>query len=555
MGKYTSRNSELKILAIHLSLADALQKTGAKIVNLNPPPGLVDLSRHPAIQDFTPDIIIQQETLGPRTLLLGLEHFSCPRIFWSIDTHLNSFWHKFYGRNFDLVLTTQKHWIEKLQAGELKRVNWLPWSGIKREWRDFKTRKYQISFVGRITAHRPARQWLVNYLKEKFNAFIAQEIPFARMLEIYEQTKLAPNEAIAGEVNFRTFEAASCGCLVLNQDLGDEISSLFVPGKETLIFHHVLELQELLEYYSKHQSQAENIARAGWTRIQREHLPEHRAATLLNYAQNISPGTYTSRQNLKNIVFSFFLLWQNQASSFSKKEIIDLFFKLPIDPEVLSALVELHADKKDKVESFLIPILEQKQYDFHLLLNVTCSFAGLKHNNFPLARQFWYRYFLSKGQEPRPVSTPLQLCLFWAKELARKGEIFRIGLRFDPGNMLPQCALECLVYADYLESQNKEVLKTILALIRDQKGLEPLLLQIQSHLSLLEPENYRLGLELALTNFRAFRLKQGMEELILAFETAKKMDKAETILNYLKKKDKLLKNFFVKFLSERLKRT
>ena len=121
--------------------------------------------------------------------------------------------------------------------------------------------------------------------------------------------------------------------------------------------------------------------------------------------------------------------------------------------------------------------------------------------------------------------------------------------------MLPQSALECLVYADYLEPQNKEVLKTILALIRDQKGLEPLLLQIQSHLSLLEPENYRLGLELALTNFRAFRLKQGMEELILAFETAKKMNKAETILNYLKKKDKLLKNFFVKFLSERLKRT
>jgi hypothetical protein len=543
----------LNILTVHLSLADALQQPGAKVLNLRPPSGLIDLPRHPEVQKFKPDIIIQQETLGPRTLLLGLEHFPCPKIFWSIDTHLNAFWHKFYGRNFDLVLTTQKGWINRLQAGGLEKVKWLPWFGIKREWQNFSKRKYDLSFVGRLTAHRPARKWLVDFLQQEFGGFIAQDVEFARMLDIYEQTKLAPNEAIAGEVNFRTFEAPSCGALVLNQDLGDEISSLFIPGKETLIFNHVLELRELIEFYLKHQSQAENIALAGWKRIQNEHLAVHRAGTLLNYAQELSPKRYAHEQNFKNIVLSLFQLWQNQASALNKKELIDLFLKLPIDAEVLSALVELHADKKNKVESFLIPIFEQKQYDFHLLLNVTCSFAGLKHNNFSLARQFWYRYLLSKGEKLKPVSTPLQLSLFWAKELARKGEIFRIGLRFDPRNMLPQSALECLVYADYLEPQNKEVLKAILALIRDQKGLEPLLLQIQSHLSLIEPENYRLGLDLALTNFRAFRLKQGMEELILAFETAKKMDKAETVLNCLKKKDNLLKNYFVKFLSEHLK--
>ncbi|WP_457571485.1 glycosyltransferase family protein, partial [Desulfovulcanus sp.] len=507
--------------------------------------------RHPEVQKFKPDIIIQQETLGPRTLLLGLEHFPCPKIFWSIDTHLNAFWHKLYGRNFDLVLTTQKGWVDKLQAGGLEKVNWLPWFGIKKEWKDFSRRKYDLSFVGRITAHRPARKWMVDFLRQEFGGFIAQDVEFARMLDIYEQTKLAPNEAIAGEVNFRTFEAASCGALVLNQDLGDEISSLFIPGKETLIFNHVLELRELIKFYLKHQSQAEKIALASWKKIQNEHLAVHRARKLLRYAQEITPRLCARGQAFKNIVLSLFQLWQNQASTLNKKEIIDLFLKLPIDPEVLSALIELHADRKDKTESFLIPVLQQKQYDFHLGLNLTCSFAAQKHNNFPLARQFWYRYLLSKGQKLKPVSTPLQLSLFWAKELARKGEIFRIGLRFDPRNMLPQSALECLVYAERLDPENKEVLNAILTLIQNQKGLEPLLLQIQSHLSLVDPENWRLGLDLALTNLKAFRLGQGLEELFLAFETAQKKNKTDLFFSRLKKKDTTLKNYFIRLLRER----
>ena len=553
VNKYESqtRNHALRILGIHLSLARALEELGAKVLNLNPPPGeLLDLSLHPNVQGFNPDLIIQQENLGPRTLLLGLEHFPCPKIFWSIDTHLNSFWHKFYGRNFDLVLTTQKGWVDKLQVLGLEKVKWLPWFGIKKEWKDFSKKKYDLSFVGRVTAHRPARKWLVEFLRQEFKAHIAQDIEFTRMLDIYGQTKLAPNEAIAGEVNFRTFEAASCGALVLNQDLGDEITPLFIPGKETLVFEHVLELRELIKFYLRHQTQAETIARAGWERIQNNHLAIHRAQKLLHYAKGISPKAQSEQQAFKNIVLSLFFLWQNQALAVDKKDLIDLFLKLPIDPEVLSGLIELHAQDEKKTKSFLIPILEQRQYDFHLGLNVTCSFAALKHNDFSLAYQFWHRYLLSNGRKLKPAPTPLQLSLFWAKELIRKGEIFRIGLRFNPRNMLPRSALECLIYAECLGPQNKEVLNEILNLIQNQKGQEPLLLQIQSHLSLIEPENWRLGLDLALTNLKTFRMSQGLEELLLAFETAQKMNKADVFLRRLKKKDATVKSFFVQLLQQ-----
>ncbi|WP_456325507.1 hypothetical protein [Desulfonauticus submarinus] len=48
------------------------------------------------------------------------------------------------------------------------------------------------------------------------------------------------------------------------------------------------------------------------------------------------------------------------------------------------------------------------------------------------------------------------------------------------------------------------------------------LLKVESLLSLLEPNNWRLNLDLVLTNLKNFPLKEAEEELYLAYENAKK---------------------------------
>ena len=55
--------------------------------------------------------------------------FSCPKVYWSIDTHLNTYWQRYYGQNFDLFLTTQKSWTGKLHRMGVENTAWLPWYG------------------------------------------------------------------------------------------------------------------------------------------------------------------------------------------------------------------------------------------------------------------------------------------------------------------------------------------------------------------------------------------------------------------------------------------
>ncbi len=83
----------MNIVCVHLGLNAALTALGHNVLALSPPAGLVRIS--PLLKDFVPDLLIQQETLGPRTFIADLDVLPCPKVYWSIDTHLNSFWQQY----------------------------------------------------------------------------------------------------------------------------------------------------------------------------------------------------------------------------------------------------------------------------------------------------------------------------------------------------------------------------------------------------------------------------------------------------------------------------
>ncbi|MGM0610339.1 MAG: glycosyltransferase family protein [Thermodesulfobacteriota bacterium] len=528
----------MNILALNLSLSKQLKTQGHNVLECKPPQGtLVDVSALCRKANFVPECIIQQEILGRRILLLNLELMSCPKVFWSIDTHLNIYWQRYYARNFDLFLTTQKEWLPRITRAGIKNCAWLPWFGSKQDWIPWHRRKHDISFVGRITETRPTRRWMIEFLRAYFTAHIENDIPFKAMLETYKQTRMAPNEAISGEVNFRTFESASCGALVLSQNLGDGLRELFEPGREIITFENALELKQILTHLIGHPEQARVTAAAGQSRIHREHLPRHRAKRLSDLIHDVHKEKHKPEKNIWTFLASMWL-GQNTGAENNPLYTAGIEQTLPHIPETMFFRVQSAAGDQKDILRHLVPLARTNQFDFHLLLNVGCSFAALQAKNLELAKFFLFRYLQSGERRVRPIPDRLTLVRAWVRELVAAGEKMRPGFLYNPGVHLPQSALECLLWLASKISKPRILLPDISNLLHNVPGSEPFVLQAISQLSLYARKKWQYNMDLAQINLKAFRLREGIEELILARENAFKAGEEKHFLLRLRRLDK-----------------
>lgn len=510
----------MKLLSINFSLASYFPSSW-QIKNLALPGGIIDISRHPQVKDYKPDLIIQQENLGPRTLLLGLSSFSCPKIFWSIDTHLNFFWHKIYGKNFDLVFTTQPTYVSSFQKEGIES-SLLLWYGQDIPYKSWPSRKHKIGFSGRVNEYRILRKRLLSFLKEEFGAaFTHKELPFEEMLRFYRDTQIIVNEAITGEINFRTFEATSCGCLLFTPELKEPLEYFFEPEKEHIVYIDGLELKEKLQFYLKNPDKAELIAKKGYEKLRKKHLPLHRVKKILKIFSNLTCKQEKRDKEEKRVIMSLYFLWQNNNNiSLTKQNIEDLIKKIPVDEEVVFILLELNLLDKNKVEEILFFLIQSNLGHSNLELNLVASLAAGFWNNLELSKFFIFRY---KKNKVRAINSLRDVYLFWTEELIKQGILFRTGFLFDPARHLPRSALECLQLLLLKDTKDQEVLKLLRKVLKEEKGTEDLLLKVESQLGLLKSDDWELGVSLAQTNWKNFRLKQGLEEFVLALQRAKEL--------------------------------
>ena len=199
----------MRICLIHGPLGPAFRDLGHEVLELTPSPGLFDIHTTLDRAGFAPDLLIQTELLGPRVLLTGLPELAGIKIFWSVDTHLNAFWHAHYGGLFDAVATTQPSWAPRLAKFGPIQAFALPSCGCVGPWKPFARRARPVAFCGRLGTSRPVRQRFADMLREEFQAEIVEDLPWQEMLGLYADTRLVPNESIAGEINFRLFEATA----------------------------------------------------------------------------------------------------------------------------------------------------------------------------------------------------------------------------------------------------------------------------------------------------------------------------------------------------------
>lgn len=526
----------MKICSISKHVGSALKDMGHEVLCFWPQRPLFDLQAALSEAAFTPDLIFQEESLGQRVILQGLRHFSCPKVFWSLDTHLNLFWQSHYFRLFDGVLSPHESILQKNLRPPHPPFARMAMFGQKRPWKPYAKRQHDVAFVGRITEHRPLRRWLAEFLEANAKAKIAQELLFPEMLDLYCDARLAPNESLLAEVNFRLLEAASCGCLVLSQEVGPDQDALFTVGKEIETYAHVLELKALLDHYCAHPDQAERLGRAAWERVRREHLVQHRAQQLLDFASGLPPSqalghdaepahwlTLAHLQRAGMVVIP----WQNLTQALGK---------LPPTPEVLAARITLLTEngQKDAALTLLYRILSEGLHPAELELNETGSLAGLLLDDWSLAKQFWYRHTTKSGSNRAvALKSPANLCLLWARELVGAEKLGSSGFPYNPGAHLPKAAVECLYLAQRLDPDDLEITRRLAALTSTLRGHDYIRLGHLSHLALHAPDDWRTGLQLGMTNLRAFRPRVGLEELALARDHARLQGKEGSFLRTL----------------------
>lgn len=516
-------------------LAEVLRQAGHEVLTPNPAGGIRSVARL-LPEGFAPDLFVQVEGLGARILLEGLEEVPCPTVFWSVDGHLNFAWQRHYARLFDCVATTQPHLEAPFRAAGC-RADWLPWFAPALPFAPHADRPREVGFVGRVTPQRLAREWMVAFLRRHHGGEHAENLAFSAMLAFYQATRIAPNETIGGEINFRLFETAGAGCLVLTPP-GPRLEELLAPGRECEVFGHVLELDALLSFYRTHPSAAERLGRAAWEAVQARHLARHRAERLLGLGAS-AEGRCRGLAARAQLALAAANLWRSGGLVAEPDDILGLLSVQAGCPAVSAAVLRLlvESGRAGAARTLLRDQLAHPAFSQDTELALTASLAALRLGDFPLAGRVHAAWARQARVEACPAASPAELCLAWARGLGQERETLTLGFGFDPSRHLPLTASQCLLVAQALAPDDPLPVRRLASQLANRPGGETLRLGLLSRLTMWSPGDWRLGLELGLSNLAVFRLEAGLEELALARTRAERAGQAEAFLNRLRRRD------------------
>jgi hypothetical protein len=509
------------------SLATAFTDLGCAVLEIRTAPArFLSLPESLASQGFTPDLVLQVESLGPRCLLAGLDQVDCPTVLWCVDPHLNGYWHACYARLFDLTCSTQRASIAELRGRGASDVRWLPTFGHAGPSPAHAGRPHDMAFVGRVTPQRPGRAWMVRLLRERcagYDLAVCEGLTFGAMMDLYRQARIIPNETILGEVNFRLFEGASCGCLVLSQALGEEQEALFEPGREFDTYADAAELDAKLALYLKAPKLSQAMGQAAWERVRAEHLAVHRAQRLLAHGRDAARNRATGPEAALWEFLTVASLWEG---GMLELPVADMLRRLAEtrrvagdSPELAVAALRLRvlAGKGEALSAQLDALLTGPLWPVSPEVNLTGAMAALSLDRFDAAKTFWYRHVQASAiRNPGIPETPSSLRTLWAKDLARRGRVSRAGFPFDPALHLPASATECLLRILHDEAEHLPTLRLLDSLFKTVPGMAQVRVGLLSVLTLHERSDWRLALELALADLASYRLESGLEELDLA---------------------------------------
>lgn len=182
---------------------------------------------------------------------------------------------------FDHVFVYHRNYIPFLRQHPSEYIHWLPYACDLELFRPLPVeRDLDVAFVGQLNnAERKhvmrtiASRWIVN--EQRY--YLQEEIP-----NIYSRAKIVVNLPLKDDLNFRFFEAMSCGALLLTRRIANGQEVLFEEGVHFAAFETESELYEKIDYYLKHDIERNAIAAAGLAEIQAHHRIEQRLKQIVD---------------------------------------------------------------------------------------------------------------------------------------------------------------------------------------------------------------------------------------------------------------------------------
>jgi hypothetical protein len=460
-----------------------------------------------------------------------------------VDSHLNLFWHRHYGRLFDCVFTPHiSLHAAQPEDWRLPRIARLAKEGTARPFQRHTLRKHTLAFAGRLSGDRGPRKNMLRVLAS-LGLEPRDGLLYAAMLELYDDTRILPNESLCTEVNFRLMEGASCGCCLLTPDVGEDQDALLEAGKECLTYTDGLELLEWIEQLAARPERTEAIGRAAWLRIQAEHLPRHRAAAILHEA-HCSGHAAQGEQAALHLLMSIVQL--TRAGIFTEDPgISEARLRVSPHPPAFAARVQL-ASETGQAELCARLLQESLLSGFgagRLEVDGVCSLAAVWAHDLGIAKQFWYRYHQNAGRHTAQKPESLyHICLLWAQEYMRRGRPAQPGLPFKEGTC-PESSLEALLLAGRFAGEDGEWRRLLAGLDQVPRFYPQVYADSLLELSRLAPRDWRTGLRAALALFRICALDEGRRMLIQAWNNAAAAGQEQAFMGMASKSPAVMRAF------------
>jgi hypothetical protein len=288
--------------------SDALRRLGHQVTwvgesDLWGQPGYlpnIDLSRLFGTDVSNWDIAIATDDHWLPSIPQGWERLPFPTILVSFDYQHDPRWFNPLLPLFDHIVLLNLDPVRRV-AQSHPSVHWIPAAVDPRLFPCMNAeRVYEVGVVGGINPSYPRR---VKRLAEIVARYKTNDVDryysLHQIAEVYNRSKIVINLMPDGikTLTYRTFEGMACGALMLTEETDSGLGRLFRRGEHLVVFRDDAEMYRLIDYYLAHETEREQIARAGQLLVRTQHTWDERMKTLVDTVAIVGmPLTAPARQ-------------------------------------------------------------------------------------------------------------------------------------------------------------------------------------------------------------------------------------------------------------------
>jgi hypothetical protein len=162
-------------------------------------------------------------------------------------------------------------------------IKWpmMSYSFLEKNFTSILKKENDVCFMGQVSSHRNVRMDAINYLKDKTKIILSTKdrknfISDKEYYRILSESKISINFSYGidcHQIKGRVFDSIFYECLVL-EEKNSQITNLFEPNKEIILFENKEDLLDKISYYLKNDLERQNICKNAKKRLLENYNPK-----------------------------------------------------------------------------------------------------------------------------------------------------------------------------------------------------------------------------------------------------------------------------------------